>query len=56
VKRLFVRSGRQSPVFRRLRNFLLLFNCCLCGFNSPSCPSGLSLNIILDPFLFLFTA
>jgi len=35
---------------------LLLLNRCLCVFNSLSCPSGLSLNIILYPLLFLFIA
>jgi hypothetical protein len=36
--------------------FLLLLNRCLCIFNSLSCPSCLSLNIILNPFLFFFIA
>jgi hypothetical protein len=35
---------------------LLLLNRCLCVFNSLSCPSGFSLNIILNLFLFLFIA
>jgi hypothetical protein len=56
VKQFFVLSGRQSPVFRRHCNFLLLSNRGLCGFNSLSCPSGFPLNIIFNPFLFHFTA
>ena len=56
VKWFFGISGRLSWVFIRLCNFLLLSNCCLCSLKSLSCPSGLSLNIIVDPFVFLFTA
>jgi hypothetical protein len=36
--------------------FLRLLNRCLCVFHLLSCPSGVSLNIILNPFLFLFIA
>ena len=47
-------SGRQS-CDRSMHHIVLLFlNRCLHVFNSLSCPSGLSLNIILNPFLFLF--
>jgi hypothetical protein len=35
---------------------LLLLNHFLCVFNSLSCPSGLSLNLIVNAFLFLFIA
>jgi len=54
MKRFFGLSGHQCRVFRRLCSFLLLPNRCLCVFNSLSCPSGFSQNIILDLFLFLF--
>ena len=47
-------SGHQSRVFSFLRIFRLLPNWCLCVLNSRSCHSSFSLNIILNPFLFLF--
>jgi len=56
LKRLFGLSGRQSRYFSLRRNILLLLNRGLCVFNSLSCPSGLSLHIILNPFLYLFIA
>jgi hypothetical protein len=56
LKRLFALSGRQSRDFSMRHIILLLINRCLCVFNSVSCPSGFSLNIILNPFLFLFIA
>jgi hypothetical protein len=46
-------SGRQSRVSNSLFILLLLHKCCLCIFNSLSCHSGLSLNIILNPYIFL---
>jgi hypothetical protein len=52
--RLFRLSVRQSRNFRILHIVLLLLNRCLGLFNSLSCHRGLSLNIILNPFLFLF--
>jgi len=56
LKRLFKLSGHQSPDFT-MRNFVLvLLNSCLCMFNSLSYPSGFSLNIVLNPFLFFFVA
>jgi len=55
VKHKFGLSGCQCRVFSCLRKFSLLPNLCFCGFSSLSCPSGLSLNIILDPFLFHYT-
>jgi len=54
-KQFFGLCSRQSPVFRGLRNFLLMPNCCLCSLNSLSRTSDLSLNIIFDPVLFVFT-
>jgi hypothetical protein len=53
VECFFVHSGRHSCVFSHLCIFLLLPNCSLCIFHSVSCPSGLSLNIILNTFLVL---
>ena len=55
-KRLFGLSGRQSRDFSMRHIVLLLLNRCLCVFNSVSSPSGFSLNIILNPFLFPFIA
>jgi len=55
-KCLFRVSVGQSHVFSVPRIFLLLLNRCLCIFNSLSCPSSLSLNIILDPFFFVSIA
>jgi len=46
----------QSCVFAISLIFLLLLNRCICVFNSHFCHSGVSLDIILDPFLFLFIA
>jgi len=48
--------GRQSHIFSCLSIFLLIPNHCLCVLNSLCRPSGFSLNIILNPFLFLFVA
>jgi hypothetical protein len=56
LKRLVRLSGHQSRDFSMPPIALFLSNRCLCVFNSLSCPSGLSLNIILNPFLFLFIA
>jgi len=56
LKRLFWLSGRQSRYFSMRHIVLLLLNCGLCIFNSLSCPSSLSLHIILNPLLFLFIA
>jgi len=56
VKWFFLLSGHSSGVLSCLCNFLLLPNHWLCGFNLVSCPSGLSLNIMFNPFLVLFTA
>jgi hypothetical protein len=39
-----------------IRILLHWLNRCLCVFNSLSCPSGFSLNIILNPFLVLCIA
>jgi len=39
-----------------LHIFVLLLNRCLCIFNSLPCPSGFSLNIILNRMVFLFIA
>jgi hypothetical protein len=56
IKSLFGLSGRQSRDFSLRHIVLLLLYRCLCVFNSLSCPSSFSLNIILNPFLFLFIA
>jgi hypothetical protein len=56
LKRLFGLSGRQSRYFSMRHIVLLLLNRCFCVFNSLSCPSGFSLHIILNPFLFLLIA
>jgi len=56
LKRRFGLSGRQSREFSVRHIVLLWLNRCLCVFNSLSCPSGLSFNLILNPFLFLFIA
>jgi hypothetical protein len=56
LKHLFRLSGCQSCDFSIRHIVLLLLNRCLCVFNSLSCPSGFSLNIILNLFLFLFIA
>jgi len=55
-KRFFALSGHLSRVFSCLCIFSLLPDRCHCIFNSLSCPSGFSLNIILDQFFFLFIA
>jgi hypothetical protein len=49
-------SGCRSSLFNIYHMFLLLHHCCLCVLNSLSCHCGLSLHIILDPFLSLFVA
>jgi len=54
LKHLFGLSGCQSRVFNFPHIFPLLLHCCRCIFNSLTCRTGFSLNIILDPFLFLF--
>jgi len=56
LQRSFGLSGCQFRVFRIYHIFLLSLNRCLCIINSLCCHSGFSLNIILDPFLFLFVA
>jgi hypothetical protein len=56
LKRLFGLSGHQSRDFSMHRIDLLLFNRCLCVNDLLSCPSSLSLNIIVNPFRFLFIA
>jgi hypothetical protein len=56
LKQLFGLSGHQSRDFSMHRIDLLLFNRCLCVIDSLSCPSSLSLNIIVNPFRFLFIA
>jgi len=53
---LFRLSVRQSHIFSFPGIFLLLLNRCLCIFNLLSCPSGLSLNRILNPGFFVFIA
>jgi hypothetical protein len=53
LKSLFGLPGHQSHDFSLRQIVLLLLNRCLCIFNSLACPSGFSLNIILNPFLFL---
>jgi len=54
LKSLFGFYAHQSRYFSMLHIFLLLLHRCLCIFNSLSCPSGFSVNIILNPVLFLF--
>ena len=54
LKCYFRLGGCQSRVFNISHCFLHLLNCCLCFFNLISCHSGLSVRIILDPFLLLF--
>jgi len=54
LKSHFRLSGHQSCDLSMIQIFLLVLNCCLCIFNSLSCPSSCSLNIILNPFAFLF--
>jgi len=56
LKCLFGLFVRHSHDFSMLHIILLLLNRWLCVFNSLSCPSGLYLNIILNPFLILFIA
>jgi hypothetical protein len=56
LKSLFGFSGRQPRDFSMHHVVLLLLNRCHCVFNWLSCPSGLSLNIILNPFLFFYIA
>jgi hypothetical protein len=56
LKRLFGLSGTRSRHFSIRNIVLLLLNCCLCVFYSLSCPSGFSLNIDLNRFLFPFFA
>jgi len=56
LKCYFGLSGGQSRNFSTRHIVLLLLNCCLCIFNSISCPCGFSLNIILNPLPFLFIA
>jgi len=56
LKRFFRLSGCQSRIFSISYYFLLLLNRCLCIFNSLSCHTGFSLNIILNQFLFFFIA
>jgi hypothetical protein len=55
-KTLFWLSVRQSRDVSMLNIVLLLWNRCVCIVNSLSCPSSLSLNIILNPFHFLCIA
>jgi hypothetical protein len=47
-------SVPQSGVFSFLSLCLLLLNPSLCMFNSVSCAIGFSINIVHDPFTFLF--
>jgi len=54
LKYPFGLSGHQSRDFSMCHIVLLLLNRCLCVFNFLSCPTGLSINLILNPFLFLF--
>jgi hypothetical protein len=56
LKCLFGHEGRQFRQFSMRRTVLLLPNRCLCIFNSLSCPSSVSLNKILNPFVILFIA
>jgi len=56
LKSLFGHYDCQFRNFSMLYFILLLLNSCLCVCNSLSCPSGLSFNIIRNPFLFLFIA
>jgi len=56
MNHFFELAGCQSHVFSCFPMLLLLPIRCLSVFNSLPCPSGLSRNIILDPFLFLFIA
>jgi len=56
MKSYFRLCCHQCRVFSYLSIFLLLPHRCLCIFNSLSCPSGFSLNIIRIPFLCLFIA
>jgi len=56
LKHLFLLSGCHFRVFSCPCVFLLLPNRCLCIWISLSCPSSFSLNIILNPFVFLLSA
>jgi len=56
LKCCFWLCGCQSHVFSISHIFLILLNCCLCVFNSPSCRSGVTSHIILYRFLLLFIA
>jgi hypothetical protein len=56
LKCLFGRSGLHSRDVSLRHIILLLLNRCLWVFNSLSCPSGCSLNIILNAFLIVFIA
>jgi len=49
VESLSGHSVRRSRIYNSPCIILLLLNCCLSVFNSLSCPSGLSLNLSLDP-------
>ena len=53
-KHLFKHSVSQSGTFSLPCNVLFLLNRGLCVFNLLSCPSSFSLNLIINPFLFLF--
>jgi len=54
LKCSFILGGCQSRVFSISHFLLLLFNCCLCVFNSVSCHSSHPFHIVVNQFLLLF--